>query len=102
MRAIASMVLTMEALIVFFASLVAMQLSSVGTTTSLVVGGVISVACLVVVGLLRFPWAYTVGSVLQVIVLATGFIVPMMFVLGAIFGAIWAFALIWGRKVAAE
>lgn len=102
LRTMAATVLSSEALVLFFASLVAMQLSSVGTVVSLSVGGALAIACLVVVGMLRHRWAYTAGSALQVVVIATGFVVPMMFVLGAIFAVLWVVALRVGRRLVAE
>ena len=48
-------------------------------------------------GQLRFTgqrWALAAGSLLQVAVIATGLVVPAMFVLGAVFAVLWA-AAIW-------
>ena len=51
-------------------------------------------------GLLGRPWGYLAGSVLQVLVVAAGFLVPAMFALGLVFAALWFLALHLGRKVA--
>jgi len=53
----------------------------------------------VVAGLLRRPWGYALGSALQVPVVAAGFVVPAMFLLGAVFAGLWFFALYLGRRV---
>jgi hypothetical protein len=105
MRVLASTVLLCEAFVVFFASLVAKDLSALSTTTALAGGGVVALSCLLLCGLLRFRWAYAAGSVLQVGLVLTGFIVPAMFLVGGLFAALWATALHIGAKgdrIAAE
>ena len=64
-----------------------------------VVGGLASLACLVLAGLLRRSWALAAGSVLQVLIIATGVVVPTMFFLGAVFAGLWALAIFLGRRV---
>jgi hypothetical protein len=55
-----------------------------------------------VAGLLRFAWAYWLGWALQVAAIAVGFVVATMFLLGAIFLALWATAYFLGRKIEVE
>lgn len=98
MRVLASAVLLAEALVVLFATLVAQSLSSVPASTAWALGASLSVACLVVGALLPRRWAFVVGSLLQGVVLAAGFVVPLMFVMGVIFGALWAAALGFGSR----
>ena len=100
MRGIAASVLVFEGLVVFFATLVALDLSDVDHSTLWWTGGTVAVACLLVAGLLGRPWGYAVGSALQLVVLAAGFLVPAMFFLGAVFAGLWFLALYLGRKVA--
>jgi len=99
-RGIAASVLVFEGMVVFFATLVALDLSDVDHATLWWTGGTLAVACLLAAGLLGRPWGYQVGSALQVLVIAAGFLVPAMFVLGAVFAALWFLALHLGRKVA--
>jgi hypothetical protein len=101
-RMMAAVVLGFEALVVFFAALVAKNLSSVGLSTALWVGGGLAVACLVAAGMLRSRGGWVAGWVLQVLVLATGFWVPMMFFLGAVFAALWLAALRFGERIDRE
>ncbi len=49
-------------------------------------------------GLLRHAWAYALGTLLQVAVLATGLVIPVMWVLGGIFALLWLLALHLGAK----
>jgi len=99
-RGIAASVLVFEGLVVLFATLVALDLSDVDDATLWWTGGTLAVACVLAAGLLGRPWGYHVGSALQVLVIAAGFLVPAMFVLGAVFAGLWFLALHLGRKVA--
>jgi hypothetical protein len=98
-RGIAASVLVFEGLVVLFATLVALDLSDVDDATLWWVGGSVSLACVLVAGLLRRPWGYVVGSALQVVVVASGFVVPVMFFLGLVFAGLWFLVLHLGRKV---
>ena len=99
MRGICAAVLVFEALVVFFATLVALDLSDIDHATLWLVGATASVACVVVAGLLRRRWAFTAGSVLQLLIIGTGVVVPTMFFLGAVFAGLWALAIFLGRRV---
>jgi hypothetical protein len=98
-RGIAAAVLVFEGMVVFFATLVALDLSDVDDGTLWWVGGTVSLACLVAAGLLRRPWGYAVGTALQLLVVAAGLVVPVMFFLGLLFAGLWFFVLYLGRKV---
>jgi hypothetical protein len=99
-RGIAAAVLVFEGMVVFFATLVALDLSDVDDATLWWTGGTLAVACVLAAGLLGRPWGYVVGSVLQAVVIAAGLLVPAMFLLGVVFAALWFLALHLGRKVA--
>ena len=100
MRTLAASVLVAEAFVLFFATLVAKDLSTVDESTLWAVGGGGAAACLVLTGLLRFRWAYVAGSLLQVLLILAGLVVPVMFFLGAVFAALWVLAIYLGRRVA--
>ncbi len=99
MRTLAASVLVSEALVILFAILVAKDLSDVDGSTVWAVGGAASLACLLLAGLLRHRWAFVAGSVLQVLVVASGVVVPVMFGLGLVFAALWFLALTLGTRV---
>ena len=99
MRGICAAVLVFEGLVIFFATLVALDLSDVSDATLWSVGGAGALLALLLAGLLRRRWAYVAGSVLQVALVAAGFVVPAMFFLGLVFGGLWFLALHLGRKV---
>jgi hypothetical protein len=98
-RVLAGSVLAAEAFVIFFATIVAANLTDVGAGTAWAVGGAFALAFLVLCGLLRYPWAYALGWALQLALIASGFVVATMFFLGAVFTAIWVAALHYGRKV---
>jgi len=98
MRAIAASVLVFEALVVALAIPVAITLSDTDPVAAIVGGGLVALACLVVAGMLRRPLGYQLGWGLQVVVVATGFVVPAMFFLGALFAVLWGVGLAVGRK----
>ena len=98
-RMVCATVLVCEALVIGFAVLVAKDLSDIPTSRVVAVGGAGALACLVLSGLLRHRWAYAVGTVLQVLLVLTGLVVPVMWALGAVFAAIWVGALVLARRV---
>ncbi len=85
-----------------FATLVAHGLRAAPTTVTWVLGGTLAVALVLVAGMLRWPGGYVAGSVLQAAMLATGVVVPMMFVVGAIFVILWVVALRLGARIDRE
>lgn len=102
MRSALAAVLICEAIIVGLATPVAISLSDVGTVPALVGGGVVALGCVVAGALLRNRAGIVLGSVMQVVALALGFVVPMMFVLGAIFGALWIACIVLDRRLARQ
>ncbi len=100
-RRMAASVLTFEAIVVLFAPAVAIQLSGVRPAVAVGTGVGVAVLCLLTAGLLRHRWAFALGSALQVAVVASGVVVPAMYVLGVIFAALWFFALHLGARAVA-
>jgi hypothetical protein len=98
-RGICAAVLVFEGLVLFFATLVALDLTDVDHAVLWAVGSGGALLCFALAGLIRRPWALPAGSVLQAAVVATGFVVPVMFFLGVLFGALWFLVLHLGRKV---
>jgi hypothetical protein len=101
-RRLCAAILFIEAIAFGLSTPVLASLSDVSTATALWVGLGLTVACLLVAGLLRFAWAYWVGWALQVAAIAVGFVVTTMFFLGAVFMALWATAYFLGRKIEVE
>lgn len=101
-RAMGAAMLTLQAVVLFLAGLVLIGTEGVGAGTALAVGLGFAAACVVTAGLLRFGWAYYVGWLIQVAAVAFGFVVPLMFVLGVVFGALWGGAFFLGAKIDRE
>jgi hypothetical protein len=72
----------------------------VSSGTALAVGGGLAIACILATGLLRSPSGIPVGWGVQVLVLATGVVVPAMIIMGLVFGGLWIAAIRIGRMVA--
>jgi hypothetical protein len=92
-------VLSMEAIVVLLAIVPAKTIGHVSAGTAAAVGGGIAIVafalCRYVGRGRRALWA---GSVFQALVIASGVLVSAMYILGAIFAALW-FTGIWlGRK----
>ena len=65
------------------------------------VGLGLSVLCIVAAGLIRTTIGLPLGWVCQVLTIAAGFIVPMMFIVGVIFLGLWVLCLVQGAKIEA-
>jgi hypothetical protein len=101
-RRLCAAVLSLEAIAFGLSTPVLISVEGVSTATALLLGLGLTVGCLLVAGLLRFPWAYAVGWALQVAAILVGVVVPAMFFLGAVFLALWATAYLLGRRIDTE
>lgn len=99
MRRLCASVLGMEAIVLGLITPVAITIGNVPPALAVTVGIGLAVCCVLVVGLLKRPFAYVAGSVIQVLAIATGFLVPMMFLLGVIFAALWVTAIFVAHRV---
>ncbi|MGV8884842.1 MAG: DUF4233 domain-containing protein [Microbacteriaceae bacterium] len=94
-----SIVLVLEALLVFFAMLVAFGLHTVEPGVAFGGGGALIVLLVLAGGMLRTRWGMAVGWVLQAMLLAIGLILPLMYAIGAAFLALWIFCFVRGRQI---
>lgn len=101
-RQFASTVLVLEGFVVLFAALVAFGVRAAPPELVWGVGGSLALSLVLMSGMLRHPVGYVVGSVLQVAVLACGFVVPMMFGVGGVFVLMWVVALRLGARIDRE
>ena len=98
-RSLASIVLGFETIVVFLAALVIFGLGTLPWALVLGGGAALCLALVAVIGLLRFKWAYLIGWILQAIIVATGFLNPVMFFVGALFAAMWTYCMISGTRI---
>lgn len=98
MRVLAASVLFFEALVLALAVPAALALDSAGpAAVGWWLGGA-AVGCLLAAGLLRYRLGYVLGSLVQVAAVASGVLLPAMFVLGVVFAGLWVAALVVGRR----
>lgn len=94
-----SVVLGFESVAIFLAALVMFGLKSLPPVVALVGGWSLALIMLLNVALLRWRIGIVIGSALQIVVIALGFVQGAMFFVGILFAAIWAFALIAGARL---
>ena len=95
MRILGATVLVMEGLTVSFGLLLAM---SSADTIWLWAGGALALLLILTAGLLKRRSGWIIGSILQVGVIAYGFVVTAMFSMGVLYTALWIAAIVVGRK----
>ena len=105
-RALASIVLSFEAFVVFFATLAAFGLklgdptmNLPGTETIWAIGLSFALLCIVTPALLKKPWGYVLGWALQAAILVSGFWLWGMFLIGLITTGMWIWALVAGSTI---
>jgi hypothetical protein len=92
LRQLCGTVLIMEAVVIGLAIPVAIVLEHANHGLAGGIGGALAVCAVLiggVVGRPRMGWAVLAGTVLQVLVIAFGVVVPAMYALGGIFAALW-------------
>ncbi len=88
-RRLCSAILFLQAVVLGLTTPVLIQGDDLSTAQALVIGLGLALACVLVAGLLRKPWAYSLGWAIQVGSLALGIFTSVMIVLGVIFGLLW-------------
>lgn len=101
-RGMCAAVLSLEAITLGLTTPVMISVAGVDTSTALWVGLGLTAACLLLAGMLRREWAYSLGWVIQGAAIGLGFVIPLMFVLGGIFAGLWASAYFLGVKIERE
>ncbi|MEU8073270.1 MULTISPECIES: DUF4233 domain-containing protein [unclassified Micromonospora] len=66
-----------------------------GDLSGAAIGAIVAlaVACVVLAGMMRRPWAWHAGTVLQGLLLLSGLLHWSLFALGVMFALVWAYAL---------
>ena len=91
--------LTFEAILLGLSTPVMITVEDVPASTALPLGLGLAVLCILTAGMLRRPWGYTVGHLIQVASVALGFLVPAMFFVGGMFALLWVSAFVLGRRI---
>jgi hypothetical protein len=98
-RTLCASTLIGEFFVIGFAGLVAMKDPGLSTGTVWTVSGIAMALSLVLSGLITRPGGVQLGWALQIALIASGFFVPTMFFLGAVFAALWWASVHYGRKI---
>ena len=95
-----SITLGLEAAMMFFASLVVFGLDRLDPDwLALVYGAAFIVVLVAAAGVQRWTWGVWLGAALQLAIIATGVLEPMMFLVGAAFAALWVYCFVRGRQI---
>ena len=94
-----SIVLALEAFLVFFVTLSVYGLDILEPAVAFGGGAALVVLLLIAGRLVRYPAGWVFGSLLQLVILATGLLIPLMWAVGALFAGIWIFCYIRGRSI---
>lgn len=101
MSRLCATVLIMEAIVIGLSIPVAIQIDHAPPSSAGLAGGLAAAAAVLFAALARaaLPATLIGGSVLQVYVILSGVIVPVMFFLGALFAALWVLGIWLARRV---
>jgi hypothetical protein len=99
MRTLCASTLIGELFVIGFAGLVAMKDPDLATSTVWTVSGIAMFLCLALCGVVTRPGGVALGWALQIALIASGFVIPTMFFMGAIFAALWWASVHYGRKI---
>ncbi|WP_293786297.1 DUF4233 domain-containing protein [uncultured Aeromicrobium sp.] len=99
MKHMAMAVLCFEAVILGLASPVLIMIENVPVPLGLAAGLGLALLCLVACGLLRTTAGEWLGHLVQLGAIGLGLVAPIMFFVGGMFAALWAGAILLGRKI---
>ncbi len=94
-----SIVLGFELIVVFLGALVLFGLKSLPAAVALGGGAALVVLMIIAIALLRHPVGIVLGWAVQIIVIAAGLLVPVFYIVGAIFAAMWTYCMIVGGRI---
>jgi hypothetical protein len=101
-RSMCAAILVLEGIVLFLTGVVMIGVTDLGTGRSLLIGGGLAVLCLVAAGMLGRPGGYPLGWLVQLVSVALGLVVPVMFFVGAIFAVLWVTAYVLGVRIDQE
>lgn len=88
-----------EFFVVAFAGLVAMKSDDLSTTAVWTVCGIAMLLSVLLCGMISRPGGLQLGWALQIGLIVSGFVVPTMFFLGAVFAGLWWASIHYGRQI---
>jgi hypothetical protein len=94
-----SIVLGLEAVLVFFIVLAVFGLHALPPLEAFGGGLALVVLLALATRVVRYSWGVWVGWVLQALLLATGILLPALYIAAALFVAIWIFCFVRARQI---
>jgi hypothetical protein len=94
-----TIVLTLEAILVFFIALTVYGLHALSPALAFGGGAALFVVLLAATRIMRYSWGVWIGWVLQAVILATGLVLPALYIAAVFFIAIWVFCFVRGHQV---
>jgi hypothetical protein len=94
-----SVVLGVEIVVVFLGSLVVWGLGTLPPALAFGGGGALIVLAIVAAGTLRSPIGVVLGCVVQALLVAGGLLMPELYIVGALFAAMWTYCMIVGGRI---
>lgn len=98
-QTLASIVLAFESFVAFFATLAAFGLRVADSELVWAIGLTCSLLMILTPAVLRFSWGYWIGSLWQVLLIASGVLLWGMFLIGVMLAGLWIWALIAGATI---
>lgn len=101
MSRLSATVLILEAIVIALTIVPAVKLGHVTPASAGAAAGIATVAAILLAGLARrmLPVTLAGGSLLQVFVIASGVVLPVMYILGGIFALLWVTGIWLGHRV---
>ncbi|MCX4823061.1 DUF4233 domain-containing protein [Streptomyces sp. NBC_01142] len=99
MRTLCASTLIGEFFVIGFAGLVAMKSDDLSMATVWTVCGIGMLLSVLLCGMISRPGGVQLGWALQIALIASGFVIPTMFFLGALFAVLWWASIHYGAKI---
>jgi Protein of unknown function (DUF4233) len=94
-----TIVLGLEAVLVFFVTLTVFGLHALPPLPAFIGGAVLVVILALTTRIVRYPWGVWVGWALQALLLATGILLPALYIAAGFFVAMWIFCFVRARQI---
>jgi cbb3-type cytochrome oxidase subunit 3 len=99
LESLLSIALLLESVMLFFVTLTLFGLKVLPPGLAFGAGLAMIVLLTIDGRLVRYPWGRWLGWALQGVIIAAGFLLPMMFFIGAVFLGIWIYCFVTGRRL---
>ena len=94
-----TIVLGLEAVLVFFVTLTVFGLHALPPLAAFVGGAALVIVLALATRILRYRWGVWIGWVLQAVLLATGLLLPALYIAAGFFVAMWIFCFVRARQI---